>query len=177
MKKILFALCTIAITNSFSAQIVWNETFNTLTLGNLGTDTNYGAAGQNGWYTSAPNTAPNYSNSNFTIITSDASHGQVLQITGPNSISGNKGVTKADVATAWTGRTAGNNVIQAEFDFYTGAATTSTNATTVYISNTTGSGSSAVTKILAGFSYKHSTRVPGIYFYIVEELILQVIIL
>jgi len=165
MKKILLVLSTVIISTSAYSQIIWNEDFNSLTNGNLGTDITGATAGQNGWLTIAETTATNSANSNFQIATIDAMHAKSLQMTGSNGIAGTKAVFKNDVATAWTNRTSGNNVIQLEFDFYTGAATNSTNQSRAYISNVTGSGTTAVTKNLVGFTYKHSTRTPGILFY------------
>lgn len=150
--------------NAYS-QVVWNDNFDALTNGNLGTDITGSIAGQNGWLTIAETTATNSASSNFQIATIDAAHGKSVQITGSNGITGTKAVFKNDVATAWTNRTTGNNVIQLEFDFYTGAATNSTNQSRAYINNVTGTGTTAVTKNLVGFTYKHSTKTPGILFY------------
>lgn len=165
MKKILSSLLLTSATMMIFGQVVFNENFDALTIGNLTTDITGATAGQNGWYTIAQTTATNSAASNFQVITSDATHQKALQIVGSNGTAGIKAAFKGDIATAWTSRSSGNNVIQYELDFYSGATTTSTNQSSVYFNNVTGSGTTAVSKTLAGFSFNHNTRTPLLSFY------------
>ena len=67
MKKILLS-CLLASTSiSFYAQSIFNENFEALTLGNLGTDITGTTAGQGGWYTTAATTAANSAVTNFQV--------------------------------------------------------------------------------------------------------------
>ena len=165
MKKVLSTLLLASATMIFG-QVVVNENFNSLTVGNLGTDITGATAGQNGWFTQATSTAPNAANSNFQITSVTPAYGNSLQMIGSNSNDGSKWVFKNDFPAAWTNRTSGNNILQIEFDFYTGAATTSANQSRFYVSNVTGTGPTAVVKNLVAFTYKHSTRQPGILAYL-----------
>ncbi|MFL9832954.1 T9SS type A sorting domain-containing protein [Chryseobacterium terrae] len=165
MKKVLSSLLLTSVTITMFGQVVYNENFDALTIGNLTTDITGATAGQNGWYSIAQTTATNSAVSNFQVINSDATHQKALQITGSNGTAGIKAAYKGDIALSWSSRTSGNNVIQYELDFYTGATTTSTNQSSVYFNNVTGSGSTAVSKTLAGFSFNHNTRTPLLSFY------------
>ena len=65
-----------------------------------------------------------------------------------------------DITTGWTARTAGNNVLNVEFDIFTGGATTSKNTSRVYILNSDGS------TVLGGISLNMETKaLSGIAYY------------
>lgn len=146
------ALGTFAIGKS---QTFFNDTYNTLTIGNVGTDVAGTAAGQGGYYTFATGGA----NSNFQIVSDIPAQGNVVQITGSATATGNRFMFK-DFSTAWNSRTTGNNVVNLEFDFFTGPATTSKNSARVYIYNSDGS------TVLGGLSFNLETKViSGIAYY------------
>lgn len=139
--------------------------FNALSVGNVGTDITGATAGQGGWYTNptngtAPTTTTNASNASFQIVANAAPHGNVLQMTGPNGNLGGNFMWQNGGATWWAARTSGNNIIEVEYDFYTGAATTSLNTMRLAIYDET------YNKVLAGISVAMNTRiVSGLAYY------------
>jgi hypothetical protein len=156
MKKLL--LSGILFSAIFSnAQSLISENFNSLTVGNVGTDVTGATAGQGSWFTfasngAAPTTSTNLNNSNFQIVsTGNASNG--LQLEGPNGDKGSRYMWKDGLADLWTARTSGNNIIEIEVDINPGAGTTtSRNTFGVYIFNAAGD------RVLAGFFVRPTTR-------------------
>jgi hypothetical protein len=153
MKKNLLYACTILCTFSLSnAQSIINDNFNLLTIGNIGTDATGVTAGQGGYYTAGG------TNSDYQIVADVPSQGNVIQMTGSATATGNKFLAKV-VSAAWAARTVGNNIFNVEFDFYTGPATTSKNTARCYIYNSNG-------LALAGFTFNLETKVlSGIAYY------------
>jgi hypothetical protein len=132
------SLLTIALLISAGAlsQTLYQENFNTLNLGNLNENVAGTAAGQGNWYSIIGTESDNTSPTNFSIINSptDASN-KVLSITGSSNAGGSRQIAQLGLTTAWTSRTAGNDIIEVEFDFYTGAASSSLNSFRVTIFN------------------------------------------
>lgn len=164
MKKLLLsALIFSAFT--MSAQVGVNENFETYTVGNIGTDLTGATPGQGAWLTTgnngaAPTTTTNAANSNFSIVDVGGANGKVLQMVGPNGDKGTRLMTQAGLPLFWSTRTAGNNIMEIEFDLFTGTATTSTNAARVLIYDETN------TKILSGLSFSMNTKViSGVAYY------------
>ncbi len=124
------------------AQVFQSENFDGLTVGNVGTDVTGAVSGQGGLFT-LDNTAQN---SDFQIVDDGGSQGQVLQITGSENDTGTKFVWIGGLNTDWGNRTSGNDILEVEFDFFTGPATTSKNVFEVRIFN-------ASFETLGGFSY------------------------
>ncbi|HEU0135676.1 MAG TPA: T9SS type A sorting domain-containing protein [Flavobacterium sp.] len=164
MKKSLLFMLLFATAASFG-QVAFNEDFSTYDPGNIGTDITGMTPGQNFWYTTAsngtaPTTTTNADNTNFQIVDAGGTNGQVLQITGPNGDKGTRMMTQPGLPEWWAARTVGNNIIEAEFDFYTGAPTASLNNMRVLIYNAAG------TQILAGLSFAMNTKViSGVAYY------------
>ena len=124
MKRILLTLALTASTITF-AQTLQSENFNSLNTANIGTDFAGAIAGQGGWLTAssngaAPTTSTNAGNSNYQVVATGNGGTKGLQITGPNGDKGQRFMWKDGLNTAWAARTAGNNVIEVEYDFYTG---------------------------------------------------------
>jgi hypothetical protein len=91
--------------------------------------------GQSSWgtYTAAG------ANTDFQVVNFDANHGKSIQITGSATAANSKFMFQ-DLATDWNnGRTAGNDIVEMEFDFYTGGASTSKNSHRLVIYNADGS--------------------------------------
>lgn len=154
MKKILLTLALSASTIAFS-QTLQSENFNALTVGNVGTDLTGATAGQGGLLTYVAATG---NNSDFKIVAETA--GKSLQMTGSANASNPRYIWKGGLDTAWSARTTGNNVINAEFDLFTGPATTSKSRQSFYIYNTAGD------KILGGFSFVSDTKtLSGVSYY------------
>lgn len=143
MKKTLLFMSLLASSLTFS-QILQSENFDGLTIGNIGTDVTGVTPGQGGWLTA------NGSNTDYQVVTE--SSGKSLQITGSNTATGTRFMWKSDLPTVWATRTSGNNIINVEFDMYTGGTTTSKNTSRVYIYNSDGS------VALAGLSFNLETK-------------------
>lgn len=81
----------------------------------------------------------------------------MVQITGSAVATGNKLLFKQ--VSNWASRTSGNNIIDVEFDMFTGGATTSKNTARVYVYNSDGSTALASlmfnlqTKAISGIAY------------------------
>lgn len=156
MNKKLLILCTALGAFSFAnAQEFFYDNYNTLTVGNIGTDVAGTGLGQGGYYTFGTGGA----NTNFQIVADTPAQGNVVQMTGSATATGTWFLFK-DISAAWTARTSGNNVLNLEFDIFTGAATTSKNTARVYIYNSDGS------TVLGGLSFNFETKViSGIAYY------------
>lgn len=137
MKKLL--LLSLFILPLFStAQVLQSENFNGLTVGNIGSDYTGTTAGQGSFLTSAsngtaPTTTTNAGNSNFQIVSSGNNTSKGIQIQGPNGDKGGRYIWKDGLGAAFNSRTSGNNIIETEVDFFTGATTTSTGFTGVFL--------------------------------------------
>lgn len=144
-KTLLFIL--FGTFNIVSSQILQSEDFNSLTVGNIGANLTGTVSGQGGYFTYV---ASGGATSNFQIVAE--SSGNSFQITGSATASNARYMWKDGLSTAWSTRTAGNNIINIEFDLYTGGATTSKNVQGLYLYDSTGA------KVLAGFSFVAETK-------------------
>lgn len=164
MKKLLLFFVLLTAPTLF-AQAVNSQDFNSLTIGNVGSSFTGASAGAGGLYTyasngTAPTTATNAGNTNFQIVTGSGTHGNVLQLIGTNGDKGSRFVWMSGLASAWSGRTAGNNIIEFEYEFYTGSGGGSNNSSGVSIYDVTG------TKVLGGFSFDTNTlALSGVAYY------------
>ncbi len=154
MKKILFS-CLLASTSSlFFSQSIFTDNFESLTLGNLGTDITGVTAGQGGWYITAATTAANSAASNFQVVNNTATHGKVLSILGSAGPVGTKQINQNDKLTSvWATRTPGNDILVYEFDIFSGAATTSQNTGRIYLWDGTDAN-----KCVIGFAFNMATK-------------------
>jgi hypothetical protein len=130
MKKTLLLISAFAISLTAYGQVLQQETFDNLTLGNVGTAFDGSSAGQASFLTFASNgaatsTTNNAGNSNFVIASAAGSANQTVDITGPNGNEGGRFLWQADLDTSWTARTAGYDVIDIEYTFNTGPVTAS----------------------------------------------------
>lgn len=153
MKKLLL-LITLGLTFITSnAQVIINDNHNSLSIGNVGIDFTGVTAGQGDYFTGGS------SNSEFVIASDVPTQGNVVNIIGSATATGNKFMWK-NISTAWTNRTIGNNILNVEFDIFTGATTTSKNTARVYIYNSNGS------TVLAGLSLNFESKaLSGIAYY------------
>lgn len=120
MKKILLTFFFASFVTVTNAQIIHSDNFETLTLGNLGTDVTGNTAGQNSWYTL------NGSNASFQVANVDAAHGKSLSIIGNDTFdTANPSVQNSRIAAKISATTptpsVGNNILQGKFDLFTGA--------------------------------------------------------
>lgn len=156
MKKLLLSLTLFGGLFVSNAQTLQSDDFNGLTIGNIGTDLTGATPGQGSWATFSnngtdPTTTTNSASSNFQIIAGGNNATQGLQIVGPNGNKGARYMWKDGLATSWADRTAGNEIIEVEVDFFTGATTTSTAFTGVYLYSPDFS-------IINGLIYTNNTR-------------------
>ncbi|MGC1204304.1 MAG: T9SS type A sorting domain-containing protein [Flavobacteriaceae bacterium] len=113
MKKITFLL--FFITSFVFAQVFQNENFDALTVGN--------ASGQGGLnvFDSASGDG-----SEFQIFNEGGTQGNILQITGSAAAGVQKFVWLNGFSTDWNAaKTSGNNIVEIEYEFYTGSTATS----------------------------------------------------
>ena len=163
MKKILLLMFAFSVSLA-NAQVLQSEDFNTLNNGDVGTDITGVTPGQGEWLTfstngAAPTTSDNAGNSNFVIVDNGNEVTNGLKIIGANGNKGSRYMWKDGLGTAWDGRDLGNDIIEVEFDLYTGAATTSTAQVGVRLFGTDDSVTPSVTRTLNGFVYTMNTRV------------------
>ena len=153
MKKILL-LITLLLSFSISvAQTLINDNYNSLTIGDIGTDITGFTSGQGDYYTYGG------ANSDYKIASDIPTQDKVVNITGSATATGTKNMYK-DISTSWAGRTSGNNIINVEFDVFTGDATLSKNTFRVYIYN------SDISAVLGGLMLNFETKaISGIAYY------------
>ncbi len=122
--KILFVLLLLLKGQLTYAQVLYSENFNNLTSGNVGTDDTGIVQGKGGWYTTShTNPTPYTGNNDFKII-AEPGRGNVLQVTGPAVSGGRNLIALKNLGLLWNNRTAGNNVLKIEYDFYTNESLT-----------------------------------------------------
>lgn len=153
MKKILLSL-SLVVSLGASAQVLDSEDFTNFQIGNVGTDVSGATTGQGGFYTA------NGVVTDYQIVADDVAHGNVLQMTGSSTNTSTRYLWKGDFAEIWDFRDAGNNILEAEYDFFTGPVSTSKNSMSLLIFDTAG------TKILAGLSFQMDTKIiQGVAYY------------
>lgn len=153
MKKILLSL-SLVVSLGASAQVLDSNDFSTLNIGNIGTDQTGTTPGQGGFYTI------NGVATDFQIVADNATHGNVLQLTGSSNNTGSRYIWQNGLADSWEFREEGNNIIEGEFDFFTGPATTSKNNMSFFIFNAAG------TDVLAGLTFQADTKIiQGVAYY------------
>jgi len=131
--------------------------FSDLPAGNVGTDMTGVTAGQGDWFTfgsngTAPTTTTNGTDSSvFQVVDGGAEHGNVIQVMGPNGDKGSLFMWKDGTGDWWADRTAGNDILEVEFDIQTGESSASRNTFGIYVYN-------AANQILAGAVVRASTK-------------------
>lgn len=166
MKKTLLFLSVIGMACTASAQTLLSENFESFLPGNVGTDFTGGTANDFGVFTqssngTAPTTANNAGNDNYQIVVANQpEHGNVLQITGTNGDKGSRQLWADGFPDQWLFRDPGNEIIEVEYDLYTGTAGTSRNLMGLYVMDATRS------IYPCGFVYNTNTRVlSGLAYY------------
>lgn len=163
MKKILLSVALLATSIAFS-QTLESENFNSLTLGNVGTNFTGAIAGQANYLTSssngtAPTTSTNSGVTNYQVVAAGNNTSNGMQITGPNGDKGSRFMWKAGLGISWAARTTGNNVIELEYDFFTGPITTSRTQIGMRMFGTQVVDGATTNRVLNGFVYTTNTRV------------------
>lgn len=156
MKKLLLSIAFLTTSFYSQAQVLLSDNFNSLTVGNIGTDITGATTGQGGFYTDAAGGAA----TNFQIVNEGGAYGNVVQLTGSSTATGTRYLWRDGLTAAWTGRTAGNDIIEVDYEFFTGPVTTSKNTVRVILYN------SDYTKVLGGLSMVLDTKViSGLSYY------------
>ncbi len=143
MKTLYILLLIVSCSASFS-QVLLQENCTSFTVGNISTVVNNTLPSQGGWRAVAQ---PGTALSNFQIVNAGAPYGNVFQLEGAATGSGDRYIYNPNLGALWTNRTAGNNIIEVEFDFFTGANTTSDAAVDFTVYDTPGQ------KALCGIDY------------------------
>lgn len=169
MKKLLLLFIFTCAFSSQAQNLILTENCESLTIGNVGTDLTGTTAGQGNWYIYTPTTAvPAGTVLDYQVVTNTVSSSKVLQVTGTSGSAGSRFLSQ-DVSTAWTNRTSGNDIIQLEYDFFTGSGvTTSLNTFRTYIYNTDGIAVAGyffepATLKLSGWAYYDNAGTAGYY--------------
>ena len=157
MKKTLLTLLIITGVSFGYSQILQQDNFNTLTIGNVGTDITGTTPGQGSWLTFVGSGSTNSNNSNFQIYSEGGAYGNALEMTGSNTASGTRFMWKDGLTSSWASRTVGNNIIEVEFDYFTGGTTSSNNSFRVYIYS-----DEATPKVLAGIGITRNLTVSSV---------------
>jgi hypothetical protein len=163
MKK-LFLLLLISSSSYVGAQMLQTDDFNGLILGDVGTDITGLTTGQGDYYTAtsngvAPTTGTNAGTTNFQVVANGFTTTNGLKITSSNGNKGNRFLWKDGLLDAWNSRDLGNDIIEVEYDFYTGPATASTAQAGVRLYGTDDTVTPAVDRVLNGYVYNANTRV------------------
>lgn len=149
MKKTLLLATFIGGCIFINAQTLQTDDFSTLIVGNVGTDMTGVTPGQGGYLTFSSSGA----NSDWQIVDDGGEHDNVFQLTGPPSATtATKFMWKDGLATAWGTRISGNDIIEIEFDIFTGPSTTSKNGMGVRLFNPSG-------QTVAGFQLIMETKI------------------
>lgn len=152
MKKLILSLASLFVAGIANSQILQQENFETFTIGNVSADFSGATPGQMGWSTTGS------ANTDFQIINSGTD--KDLQIIGAAGDGGAvaRYMWKDGLDALWLARTPGNNVIQIEYDFFTGPPSTSKNTVGIELNN------AAFSKYLGGFSMLADTKeIRGVY--------------
>lgn len=125
MKKYILILITAVFYNTATSQVLYSESFDNFTLGNVGTDPTGVIPGKGGWLTECTQPYVPYNNNLFTI-NSEANKGNVLTLALSNT-TGSVAPSNSMIIAKKMGlellidqRTLGNNVLKFEIDYYTG---------------------------------------------------------
>jgi hypothetical protein len=174
MKKLLLLFITSLALNAQAQDQFFTTDCESYTIGDISTDLTGATAGQGGWYTYTQTTAvPAGTLSDYQVVNNSVSNSKVLQVSGSSGAAGSRYLSQ-DISASWTGRTSGNDVIQVEYDFFTGSGvTTSKNTFRTYIYNYDGSAITAVagflfdpaTLTLSGWAYYDNTGAGGVVGY------------
>lgn len=119
MKKVLSSLLLASATIMTFGQVLESDNYNSYPVGNVSTATNGTTAGVGGM------TVTTGVVTNYQIVTGDAAHANYIQVTAGSdgTTASSRSVSKPSFSTAWTNRTAGNNIIKGTVEIFTGTST------------------------------------------------------
>lgn len=155
MKKLLLSAAFISATVlGANAQTFFTDDFDSYTVGNVGTDLTGATPGQGNWYTLVP---AGGANSNFQFV-AETGRGNVFSMESTNQApapTGSPGnyrlASKIGFDNAmWSSRSAGNNILRVDYEFFTGPATSSKAVHRMAVSSEN--------RAIGGFQYEPETR-------------------
>src|SRR5690554_25832 len=114
-KNILLAITCVLVSSLGSAQVLFEEDFNSYPAGHLNTDYTGTTAGQGGWLTER------HANASATaMVAPETGKGNVLIMTTNSTVYEYISILQGDgiIDTLWNNRTAGNNVLKFEYEIY-----------------------------------------------------------
>ena len=115
--RIFYTIAVFLLTQLGRAQVLFTENFDNLTVGNLGTDPDGYVPGQGGWLTKCWYTKGN----SFFNVVNESTRGKVLDLTSAYTKTTQVyTVVKPNLNALIDMRTAGNDVIKFEIDYFTG---------------------------------------------------------
>ena len=118
MKRKLLIAAGFLLTQLCSAQVLFTETFDNFTLGDIATDIFGQTPGQGGWYTLVGTLNIGSTAANFQIE-NETNKGKILKIiSGPVGSHGTNYMYKKDFELIWNQRTQGNNVLKFEYEMF-----------------------------------------------------------
>ena len=173
MKKFLLSSAFVCIaTISANAQQLLSDNFDSYTVGNVGTDITGATPGQGSWFTAV---GTGGANANFQFV-AETGKGNVLTIESPAVPATTTGTSNSRLASKvgftnamWNTKTAGNNILKVEYEFYTGGTTTSKSIHQVSVSSTAaalgGFRYEPLTKTLSGLSRYDNSGTIGYYYF------------
>lgn len=115
-KQLLYTVLVLLTTHLTTAQVLFSEDFDNLTVGDLSTDPTGITPGQNNWYV-------NSTYNGEAMVTLEPNKGNVLAIgekihSGNGQGGGRALVRQENMDVLWNNRTNGNNILQLKYDFY-----------------------------------------------------------
>ncbi|WP_100074383.1 T9SS type A sorting domain-containing protein [Chryseobacterium camelliae] len=145
MNKTLLIALSLSASFSLSAQVLESDNYNSYNVGNLTTAVDGTTVGQGGMYAYGGTAA------NYQIVTGDATHAKYLQVTGGSdgTATSSRYVFKSGLATAWSNRVSGNNIIKGSVEIYTGTSTNKHSSGVSVVSATNG---------IVGIRYNSQTK-------------------
>lgn len=149
MKKLLL-LASLTIGFGLNAQELLTENCSFLTAGNVGTDLTGVTVGQGEWRIFGAAGTPL---TDMQVVDVAGINGNAFQLTGSAVATGTRYIYNETIAETWTARTAGNNIAEVTYDFFTGPVSTSKNTQRLTLFDATGS------KFLAGMMVTMDTKV------------------
>src|SRR5690554_6830674 len=121
--KLLYTATAILIANFVTAQILFSENFDNLTVGALSTDPTGTTPGQNGWY------VMEHTNETEVAVVAEPGRGNVGYIkptttaTSGDWVRGN--FAQKDISALWSNRNTGNDILHLEMEYYFAASNSS----------------------------------------------------
>ena len=116
MKKITLILFTALTFYTANSQVLYDENFDNLAIGDISTDPTGIVPGKGGWYTTSVN--KNRSNSYFQII-NHTGKGRVMVLNAAPALNiDNNKLELKGLDVLWNKRTSGNNILKFEFELF-----------------------------------------------------------